>query len=564
MKSVIQKFVAVLLLAGMSLAQTAAPASAPAKRTKHAAAKHATKAPAVTQDDIKALRDMIQAQQQQIEQMRQEMARRDQQIQQTQQQLADTQTAAKEAQSKTAALESSANDTKQSFATVQSDVADLKTNMTNTAATTQEEQKRIGTIESAAKRFRWGGDVRVRFDAQSQEGVQARYRPRIRVRFGVDGQLNEDFTAGLALASGNLNDPTSSNATFGDSFQRKPVSIDRGYITYNPVAHKWLSITGGKFAYTWNRTNQTFDPDINPEGFSEKLSFDVKNSPVVKNLTLVGLQLMLNETNNTANSYAAVVPKFSTDSWAVGGQVSSKLQFGEAWTMTPSYTVLNFRNPDYLVNGYASLVQGGTPLPNAGNFVPVALGATTIFAPNGMTNALCPETIGAATNVPKFCSGFLYSDLILNNVIKTPVAKLPLNLLGEYEVNLNAASNRSHLYQVEASLGQTKNKNDVQFGYAFTRSEQDAVIASFAESDQRFPSNVLQHRIFGGWKISPNTTLMYTQWIGRALSTTLANTSAYGFGPAPDFKPYGFGPTTVVGGHEPWVKRGQLDLIYTF
>ena len=38
----------------------------------------------------------------------------------------------------------------------------------------------------------------------------------------------------------------------------------------------------------------TFDSDLNPEGFSEKLSFDL-HSAVLKNVTVMGMQLLFNE-----------------------------------------------------------------------------------------------------------------------------------------------------------------------------------------------------------------------------------------------------------------------------
>ncbi|HWR36117.1 MAG TPA: putative porin [Clostridia bacterium] len=561
MMPALKKTAVLLLMCATAFAQTNPTTGANAKKTTQRTTRKVA-APAVTAEDVKALRDALAAQQQQIEMLRQEMQRRDQQFQDAQRQVAEAQSAARDAQTKAAAVENSATEQKPAFTQLQSDMADVKTTLTNSATSTQDDQKKVSELASTLGRFRWTGDVRVRYENFLQDGTADRHRPRVRLRLGVEGKLNQDFLAGIAIASGATNDPTSTNSTLGDAFQRKPVSLDRGYITYNPVAHKWLSLTGGKFAYTWTRTNASLDPDINPEGFSEKLSFDIKN-PVVKNLTVTGMQLLLNEVNNTKNNFTSTLPSgfptFSNDSWAVGGSISSKLQIGSFWSMTPSYTILNFRNPDSLVNGFASLVNGGNSLDFSKLATPTAVN-TTGFAPNGMTNAICTKTVGT-TLLPRFCSQFLYSDIIVANVFKTPMEKMPFNLTGEYLKNLNAASDNSHLYFVEASLGQTKNKNDVQFGYSFTRSEQDAVIASFVESDQRFPTNVLQHRIFGSWKVAPNTTLGYTQWIGRALSTTLANTSAFGFAGG---KPYGFSSLTVPGGHEPFLKRGQLDLIYSF
>ncbi len=560
MKSALRTCVVLALSASTLLAQTAPVTTTKTTTKTRTTRKHVvTKAaPAVTADDLKQLRDMMAAQQQQLDQMRQDMQQRNQQLQQTQQQLADAQSAAREAQAKASAVETASTEQKATTTQLQSDMTDVRSTLTNTATSTQDDQKKVNELAGLLGRFRFTGDVRVRFDDQFQDAVANRYRPRIRLRLGVEGKLSEDFFGGIAIASGGLNDPTSTNSTLGDAWQRKPVGFDRGYVTYNPLAHKFLSITGGKFAYTWIRTNQSFDPDINPEGFSEKLSFDVKSVPMVKNVSFTGLQLYLNETNNTATNASAAVPKNSNDTWAYGGQLSAKLQPTSWWTMTPSYTVLNFPNVDALINGYANLASGTSALD--ASRIPGLILSSAGFAPNGMTNAICPRTV-SGVNIPKFCSNFLYSDLIISNVFKTRKANLPINLMGEYETNLKAASNRSHLYQAEISVGQTKNKKDYQFGYAFTRSEQDSVIASFAESDQRFPTNVLQHRIFGVVKIAPNTTFGYTQWFGRALDTNVPNTVGFGFVAG---KPYGYGPTTIQGGREPWVKRGQLDLIYTF
>jgi hypothetical protein len=562
MHSKFTKLLAVMVLASMTLTQSALAAgeATQARKKSTAAAKKAV--PAVTAEDLQQLKDLLQAQQQQLESLKQQMAQRDQQLNATVQALNEAKQASADAQQKAAAAQASADEAKPAVEALKTDVTDVKGTLTQAMLTTQDEQKRVGAIEATAGRFRWIGDVRTRLDWNAQDGTQQRYRPRIRVRLGVEGKLNEDFIAGVALATGGISDPTSTNSTLGEGFQRKYVSLDRGFVTYNPTSYKWFSVTGGKFAATWQKTNQTFDPDINPEGLSEKLSFNIKNQ-YVKNISLIGVQLYLNETNNTSTFVSTI--KTSHDAMAFGGQVQAKLQIGSRWTMTPSYMLLNFRNESQLVNGTFSntspTAKDTINLTNAQ--IPGLTGTVSGFAPNGMTNALCAVGTGA-TAIPSFCSKFLYSDLILNNVIQTKSARLPINVLFEFERNLNAAKTRnlgSDLYQFEASIGQTKNKKDFQVGYAYSWIEQDAVIASFAESDQRFPTNVQQNRFFGIVKVAPNTTVGYTQWIGRALNTN-AQSSAFGFSAAG--VPFGYGPTTVKGGKEPWYKRGQFDVIYTF
>ena len=95
----------------------------------------------------------------------------------------------------------------------------------------------------------------------------------------------------------------------------------------------------------------------------------------------------------------------------------------------------------------------------------------------------------------------------------------------------------------------------MQFGYAWEKVEQDAVIASFAESDQRAPTNILQHRIYALWKLRANTVGSFTWWHGRALNTNLLNAGNGPTGLASGVKP---------GQTEPGLNRLQFDLIYTF
>jgi Putative porin len=431
MKSVL-RWCVVPLLAGTLLAQTAAK-----PRAKKAAAKPAQ--PAVTLQDIQSLKDALAAQQQQIEQLRQQVQEKDQAWQQAQQQLQQAQATASDAQSKAASAEIAANSQKDSVSKLDSDMADVRTTLTNTAVGTQEEQKRMSALEGLVGRFRFNGDVRVRGESFFQDlpAFQNRNRARIRVRFGFDGRLNEDFIAGLSLATGTLGDPTSTNTTLTNFFDKKTIGLDRGFITYNPVAHKWLSLTGGKFAYTWQRTSVTFDPDLNPEGFNQKLSWDVK-APLVKNFTVQGIELLYNEVSG------------GQDSYAIGGQVSAKLQFGR-WTATPSFLSMKWNRPDAILSASAFAVGATTtgvggatpagpfPVPGEGPGCAVANGsskfANCIFAPNGMTNAVTVDAKGVA----HFRSEFNYADFILNNQIKTGAERFPINVLLEFEDNLGAA-----------------------------------------------------------------------------------------------------------------------------
>jgi hypothetical protein len=181
------------------------------------------------------------------------------------------------------------------------------------------------------------------------------------------------------------------------------------------------------------------------------------------------------------------------------------------------------------------------------------------YGPQGFTNA----TFLDANGKPHFLSQFLYLDLILNNQVQTGLKRFPLNILLEYENNLNAADHpldvngnpttlgkQSHAYLIDVSLGQTKNKYDLQFGYAWLRQEQDSSISSFVESENRAPTDILQHRIFVLWKLRQNTVASYTLWVGRTLNSGLQHSIV--------------AAGTTPGEAEAWLQRHQFDLIYTF
>jgi hypothetical protein len=188
------------------------------------------------------------------------------------------------------------------------------------------------------------------------------------------------------------------------------------------------------------------------------------------------------------------------------------------------------------------------------------------FAANGMTNATTITLDSKGNPVPHFLSHFLYSDFVLNNTIKTPIARLPINILAEFEQNLNAANNpldtvggstglgkQDKAYGFDFSVGQSKNKGDFQIGTSWWRIEQDAIIASFAESDQRAPTNITQNRVYGMYRLQKNVLAQYTLWFGRVLNNGLENNPG-------SIKTAPGDPTT----QEPKLKRQQIDLIYTF
>src|SRR5581483_927157 len=420
------------LLLGVATAQTAPPKKKKPKTPANVVASEA---------DMQALRVLVLSQQKQIQvQNRQVLQLQDQLhqvleiLQQSNAEAQKSQAGAEQAQATAAQAQASATQAQQAAAQASSDAASAESVSSSLQAQAKQDRTELEAFQNLLGRFRLSGDIRVRGESYSQTGTQDRDRARIRVRLGIDGQLNEDFVGGVALATGSLGDPTSSNETLTNVFDRKTIALDRGFITYSPVAHPWLSLTGGKFVYQWQRTSVTGDPDVNPEGFDEKVSFN--HNGFVQNLTVQALELVYNESS------------IGTDSYVLGAEAQTRLHAG-SWTSTVSVLNEHWNNPDALLQQSAfsvaatttgSTTAGSFPAPGEGQgcsangnlpkFAPCA------FAPNGLTNA----TYIDASGKPHFYSGFDLLDFIANNQIQTGSARFPINLLFEYEQNLDAAT----------------------------------------------------------------------------------------------------------------------------
>jgi len=549
-------FSAFMLVISGAAAQTNTPPKAAAKKPNQAR---------VSGKEVQELRGALAAQQQQLQEQSRQMEQLKSQLQQlldvTQQANASAQKvqgSAEKAQTTATQAQQSATEAQHLADQASVNAADAKTTLALVETKSKDADKKISALQDVIGRFRFNGDIRVRGEDIFQDcpTCVTRNRARLRVRFGLDGRLNDNFVGGFALATGSLADTTSANETLTNFFERKTIGLDRGFVTFNPLAAKWLSITGGKFAYTWTRTSLTLDPDINPEGFNQKLSRDL-DTPFLKNVTVQAMQLFYNE-----------VAK-GDDSFALGGNASATLKFGPL-TTTPSFTLIDWRFPDAILNASAFATQATTsgnpaiPIPGEGPGCATGSGLPSVpscaIASNGMTNATFVDARGQR----HFLSGYEYADVILNSQLKTGLSRFPLNLMLEYETNLKAADHpldskgivipsigsQGRSYLGEISIGQIKNKNDLQFGYGFWRSGQDSILATFSESEQRAATNILEHRIYAYWRLRSNVVAQYNAWIGRTLNTNLQHAV--------------LAPGVTAGQTEPLLVRHQFDLIYSF
>jgi len=370
-----------------------------------------------------------------------------------------------------------------------------------------EAEKSLGAKIKGLGNFSFSGDLRLRYEPFFGGTLsQDSHRERFRLRFNAIAKFSDELTGGLTIASGDELDPISTNQTMTGFFQRKPIAIDRAFLEYHPNWFKPLTLTGGKFGYTWYRTELTFDSDLNPEGFSQALSFDFKN-PVFKKITLVAFQLPFRQTGSF------------DDSFLHGSQVQTYWKLSESLKFAAYAAFYNWHRADPV---RAAQVAG---------------------ALSGSSNT---NTVGPNNT---FASKFAILDLIGRLDVDTGWRRWPLMLQLNFAQNTRACANvfvvtcdprDRQAWWAEAQIGQTKEKGDLNFGYTFIRLEREAVLAAFNFSDLRQPTNNLNHRFNVGYQAYKNVTLNYTLLVGRALQTSTSPT------------------------REDFLKRMQFDVIYKF
>ncbi len=518
--------------------------------------------PPVTAADIQSLKDALAAQQLQIQALQAQLQSQNQSKDQAQSPQPLRTAALSMAPTTTAQTSPASSDSSINIASLQ----ETPSNKTTQNAGSSDE--RIRNLEREIQGLgpiSFSGDVRLRgepfFGGPTDQSLD-RMRARVRARFNAIATLGEQFRAGLTLASGDINDPTSTNQTLTGFYTRKAVALDQAFVEFTPKAFKPLTLVGGKFRYPWFNTELTWDKDLNPEGVAETLAFNL-DTPVLKRIAFIGFQLPFAEMAGTATT-----DKRITQSITYGGQLQTNWRL-TSWMNLSAYTgYYDYRGTDSIALALARASSKNPQTPFSG-YLPLTSGnpvqdstytttATTIVTVDGTAY---PTGVNTVSNA-QFASKFGLFDSIARIDIDTGHPRIPVSFIGDYVQNTAACGNlpnivaaptntatatykqtvntpcNSHYrrgYWAEGTVGRLQKKGDLQLGYARIYIEREAVLGNFNYSDIRQGTNVSQHRFTSFYQFDPRVQLGFTALVGRPLGTT-----------------------------EPWLTRLQFDTIYIF
>jgi len=504
--------------------------------------------PAVTAADLQALRDALAAQQRQIQQLQQALAQRDQ--------------TAHAAPAGTKGLQAVASDAPSP------PTAPPQNPPPAQLVEAGSSDQRIRNLERQIKGLgpiSFSGDVRLRAEplfGGPSDGSLDRMRGRLRARFNATADLGPQFRTGITLATGDINDPVSTNQNLTGFYTRKTMALDQAFVQFRPNQFKALTLIGGKFAYPWYNTELTWDKDLNPEGAAQGLAFQL-DTPVLKRVALIGFELPFAEVAGTTVNGKRIAQQIT-----YGGQVQTTWQLLPRLRLSAYSGYYDVRGADAIAIALAraSSKNPQTPLTgllplNSSNPVENSLSTTTATNVVTIGGTAHPTGVTSITNA-QFASKFGLFDNIARVDIDLGHPRLPLTFIGDYVQNTQACSNLGNIlpvpsntsaqtfqqtsnavcnshhrrgYWAEVRVGRLQEKGDFQLGYTRIYIEREAVLGNLNYSELRQGTNVTQHRVDTFYQLERSVQLGFAALLGRPLESS-----------------------------EPWLTRLQFDVIYIF
>ena len=296
------------------------------------------------------------------------------------------------------------------------------------------------------------GDFRLRYEGNFGDADARDWdRGVLRARLGASYVVNDWLTVGGRLATGDPDDPNSTDVTLSNFADDLDISLDQAYAQFKFAN---AEIWGGKFPLPFTRTELVWDGDVNPQVIGAIYGIPVGGGA----LRFSGLYFLVD------HSVAG------TDSSMLGAQIGLDLPLTEDFRFE-----LSIAQYDYSLPGVAGA--------DAGDF------RSNLIGPDG-----------------RYVSDFNLFDVIAATTFRG-WERWPVRLAGEYVNNRGARTSGDTGYSIELSAGQALERGDWRFGYGYSVAEMDAVLAAFSHDNTTIATNYRQHTLFVNYAFMDNIVL---------------------------------------------------------
>ncbi|MEI8344548.1 MAG: putative porin [Candidatus Omnitrophota bacterium] len=363
----------------------------------------------------------------------------------------------------------------------------------------------IGDVIPWLKGAKIGGDFRMRWESFDYDKIhdpmetgsldRTQNRFRIRLRWGFEKQLTEEWTTGFRLATGDVTDVTSTNTTLTNNFAMKNILVDRAFAKYTPNSLKdygmlkGLTVGVGKFENPFLRYSTTimWDADVVPEGAYEQANIQWYSDEMnqVNSVLTAGQFITAEGTAQNAD----------TEIYGAQGSLTwSTYMFNSDLPVDVTTAISYYDYPGY---GYTT-------------------GNNTLAAPAG--SFLNTNTY--ALDAPRVIDSY--------NELGFYVDRTPVALWYDWAHNCNDVSQRvlatnSVHDDVDAwglgiKAGKIKKKGDIEGFYGYYVVGANAVVSAFNDSDFGGPSgkgfsNRRGHKFGLAYSLAKDVTLNWTAYM---------------------------------------------------
>jgi len=150
-------------------------------------------------------------------------------------------------------------------------------------------------LPSWVQNMKLKGDLRLRYqyhhEKQAGSYEKDTHIGRVRMRLGLETQVNDKILGGIGIATNSGGDPRSTNLTFGSGTHssKMEIRLDYAYAKYMPFS--WLTLVGGKMLLgdvLWEPSDLIWDTDITPEGGVISLNSNIsENANLFMNISVL-------------------------------------------------------------------------------------------------------------------------------------------------------------------------------------------------------------------------------------------------------------------------------------
>lgn len=286
------------------------------------------------------------------------------------------------------------------------------------------------------------GDMRVRQEWNFVDG-RDRSRSAVRARLRAVYKIDDHFAVGTQIATGDPDDPNSTDVTLGNFVDDFQASLDQAWIRYS---NGGLTAYAGKFPQQFQRTDMLWDGDVSPQGVAAGYGANIGKARVDAR----GLWFVIDEAS------------VARDSDMLGGQLALSA-------------------------------------PLAADFRAGLTGSYYHYRLGSVTGADAGDFRGNLLSGGRYLSDFHLIEGIGTLGWSGLSEHWPLSFTADYVKNLGAAVAGDTAFNLEFAAGRVAKPGDWRLAYNYSEVEVDSVLAAFSHDNIDLSTNYQLHGVGIGY-----------------------------------------------------------------